>query len=227
MNVNKPSRVVVLTGAGASSESGLATMNSGIWKNYDLMSALSVSGFQSNPLKAQAFFDHLRDRCSKSDPNQAHYALADIEDEFDSLIVITQNIDDLHDKAGSTKVINMHGSLYRFRCMDCNKVHNSDKQPKKCPACKASNLRPDVVLMGEEPLMLKEIREEISKCQLFVSIGTSETIHPASSFVHLANRLGACTVQINLTQTPNSKDYRYNFYGKAGDLTPRFFELFM
>lgn len=198
--------IVVLTGAGISSESGIKTFrdHNGLWENHKIEEVASLDGFRKNPKLVLDFYNKRRQQLLDPEikPNLAHFNLVEIEKNFSgNFIIITQNVDNLHERAGSKKLIHMHGELLKMRCQKTLKVYeiNEDfSQETICNCChEKGNLRPHIVWFGEEPFLMKSIYEELQYCDLFVSIGTSGTVYPASMFVQLAKKSGAYTIEIN------------------------------
>lgn len=187
-------RIVVLTGAGISQESGLQTFRGpdGLWNNERIEDICTPQGFQRDPLRVDRFYNGLRSKLSTVQPNAAHYALADLERAgregrwAGQITIVTQNIDDLHERAGSHNVIHMHGELLRLRCTHCHAkpVWREDCYPQTpCPVCHTPSLRPDIVWFGEMPYHMEAISTRLAECDLFVAIGTSGTVYPAAGFV--------------------------------------------
>ena len=202
-------RIVVLTGAGISQESGLHTFRDpdGLWSRVRIEDVATPEAFARNPARVHDFYNTRRAQLGSVQPNAAHLALARLEREFQGdLVVVTQNIDDLHERAGSAKLLHMHGELRRARCTACGAAPDwldDTGEAVPCPACGAHALRPDVVWFGEMPLHMDAIEAALSACDLFVSIGTSGTVYPAAGFVHAAR--GAQTIELNLVPDPDSR----------------------
>ncbi len=193
--------IVVLTGAGLSAESGLSTFRhpEGVWSNYDYRDVATPEGFAANPDLVHEFYN-LRRRSLKSvKPNAAHLSLAKLEAAYPGdVLIVTQNVDNLHEAAGSENLIHMHGQLLKALCSSCKKSHHWEEdmsRTSQCPSCgKIGKLRPDVVWFGETPYDMDRIIEALSKCAMFLSIGTSGHVYPAANFVKLARDVGAKTV---------------------------------
>ncbi|QCX28885.1 NAD-dependent deacylase [Nocardioides jishulii] len=223
-------KVVVLTGAGISAESGVPTFrdSDGLWEGHDVMEVATPEGFAANPVLVQRFYDLRRAHLAKVEPNAAHVALARLEESLgDDLLVITQNVDDLHERAGSTRVLHMHGELLSALCLSCGarfpwETDLSDSPP--CPACGESTLRPDVVWFGEIPYRMDEALQALQEADLFVAVGTSAQVQPAAAFVHWAAEQGARTLEINLAGTISTDDFDESRQGRAGDLLPQWVE---
>jgi NAD-dependent deacetylase len=200
-------RVVVLTGAGISAESGIPTFRGadGLWEGHRVDDVATPEGFERDPDVVQAFYDQRRRALSHVVPNAAHFALARLEasPEHD-LLVVTQNVDDLHERAGSRAVVHMHGELRRALCRDCGARPRWDADlldAPPCPACGRRGLRPDIVWFGEVPYELDRIEAAILDCDVFAAVGTSGEVYPAAGFAALAAAVGAHTVELNLVPT--------------------------
>ena len=197
-------RVVVLTGAGVSAESGLATFrdSDGLWENHDPMDIVTPEAFARDPALVYRFYNSRRRQLSEVQPNAAHRALARLQQDFHGEVyLVTQNVDDLHERAGSAQVCHMHGELCSMLCSHCGSATRalSDYDAsRRCSNCgHAGGLRPDVVWFGEVPYHMQAISHALSLCDLFIAIGTSGVVYPAASFVREARRAGAVTVEIN------------------------------
>lgn len=201
-------RLVVLTGAGISRESGLETFRDadGLWSRHDINDVCTPAAFRRDPMLVSRFYNERRAELARVEPNAAHLALADLErsardGSWDGeILIVTQNIDDLHERAGSRNVVHMHGELRRIRCMSCDATSEwqDDCLPQTpCPVCHRPALRPDVVWFGEVPLHMDAIQAALAACDRFVTIGTSGTVYPAAGFVAEV-RDHADTLDINL-----------------------------
>jgi len=230
-NPNQSSRIVVLTGAGVSAESGLATFRgkSGLWKNRRPENLATPGAFAKHPEEVLAFYSARRRAhlASAVAPNAAHIALAAFERRFlGEFLLVSQNVDALHEKAGSQKLRHMHGELFRTRCAKCGHefASTADLTPTdSCPGCKAvGRLRPAVVWFGEMPLFMEEISAALSRCDLFIAIGTSGRVYPAAGFVEIARRAGARTVEINIDETTTSSHFQEKILGPASSAVPGF-----
>ncbi|WP_159602282.1 NAD-dependent deacylase [Agromyces humi] len=196
--------VVVLTGAGISAESGVPTFRDagGLWEGHRVEDVATPEGFARDPVMVQRFYDARRHAVARAEPNPAHLALAQLERELgDDLLVVTQNIDDLHERAGSHRVVHMHGDLLRARCLACGRrvpvaADLVDRPP--FPECGERMLRPDVLWFGEMPYDLDLIDEALLACDRFAAIGTSGAVYPAAGFVMTAAAAGAHTIELNL-----------------------------
>ncbi|CAI3935225.1 NAD-dependent protein deacetylase [Commensalibacter communis] len=226
-------KIVVLTGAGVSKESGLDTFRdaNGIWAKYSMEEVCSPEGFQRNPQKLHEFYNELRQELPNVQPNQAHIALAELEqaiyqNQIDAeLLVITQNIDDLHERAGSQHLYHMHGELYKLWCTACDaKIdwHHDCSIDTPCPYCGQHKLRPDIVWFGEMPYDMEEIQSALLSCDLFVSIGTSGVVYPAAGFVQMASSGHAKTIELNLEPSAGTSLFDESRLGPATQLVPQF-----
>ena len=219
-------KIVVLTGAGISAESGIDTFRDagGLWEQHKVEDVATPEGFARDPDLVLGFYDMRREALSKVEPNDAHRALAQLEAEFDGeLLIVTQNVDDLHERGGAKNVLHMHGELKSALCNSCGvrsrwEATISDRPP--CPVCQAPSLRPDVVWFGEMPYQMERIYAAIHECDFFVSIGTSGAVYPAAGFVRDANDCGARTLELNLERSEGSAWFDESRLGKAGELVP-------
>ena len=232
--------MVVLTGAGISAESGLRTFREtmeGLWKDFDPMTLATPEAWEADPEKVSRWYDWRRQGCLAAEPNPGHLALAEMERRLEArggrFTLLTQNVDRLHQKAGSRSVVELHGSIIQWRCTACGAKETPGPEPLAAfppPAacCTGSRgktralLRPDVVWFGE---MLPEdalaaASEAVSACDLFFSIGTSSVVQPAASYIHWAARTGAKTVEINKEPTPISNSVDWSIMGKSGEVLP-------
>ncbi|GBQ37701.1 NAD-dependent deacylase [Gluconacetobacter azotocaptans] len=224
-------RIVVLTGAGISRESGLDTFRDadGIWSRYDIADVCTPDAFRRDPALVDRFYNDRRAELGRVRPNAAHLALARLEEAARTgqwpgeLLIVTQNIDDLHERAGSRNVWHMHGELLRVRCTSCGGTPEwqADCLPHTpCPLCGRPTLRPDVVWFGEIPLHMPRIEAALEACDLFVAIGTSGTVYPAAGFAALVEG-HADTLEIN--QKPSAVSTRFDRFmtGPATRMVPR------
>lgn len=233
--LNKNDGIVILTGAGISKESGLDTFRDpdGIWARHALEDVATPEGFACDPDLVHRFYNARRRQLDDAtiQPNAAHRALARLEAAWPGeMVLVTQNVDDLHDRAGSRNLIHMHGEIAKRRCARCGDVrhHKGDLSTAAvCEACsRAGGLRPDVVWFGEMPRQLDQIAQAIDVCALFVSIGTSGTVYPAAGLVHEArnNPRRAHCVELNLEDTEASPMFHDSRKGKATELVPAFID---
>lgn len=200
------SKIVILTGAGVSAESGLGTFRDkdGVWTKYDLSEVATPEGFARDPVKVHDFYNARRKNALGAAPNAAHRALAKLQKNYaGEVVLITQNVDNLHEAAGA-QAIHMHGRLDRACCAACNAQWDAPAQmfaDDLCPSCKAPETRPDIVWFGEVPKALHVIAEHLETATLFAAIGTSGQVYPAAGFVAEAARAKARTVEINLERS--------------------------
>ena len=218
--------IVILTGAGISAESGLGTFRDvdGLWTQYDLEEVATPEGYARNPALVQDFYNARRANCRAAAPNAAHEALARLEAEGrHDVLIVTQNVDDLHERAGSRRLIHMHGELMNQLCAACGDRRRCEGDlgaAAPCPACAAPALRPDVVWFGEIPYRMDEIWEALRRADLFVSIGTSGEVYPAAAFAQDARRAGAETLELNLEPSSGARDFMDARYGPATEVVP-------
>jgi NAD-dependent deacetylase len=225
-------RIVILTGAGISKESGLDTFRDadGIWARVRLEDVATPEAFARDPDVVQAFYNARRRTLANSNitPNAAHHALAELEQRHSGeVLLVTQNIDDLHERAGSRRLIHMHGELFKARCAACDSVHEwrADIDAGSLSPCCGfiGRLRPHVVWFGEMPLGMDRIYAALAGCDLFVAIGTSGTVYPAAGFVQEARAAGADTVELNLEPSEgHSSLFAEGRYGPATEIVPAF-----
>ena len=224
--------IVVLTGAGISAESGLGTFRDkdGIWTKYPLEDLATPEGFARNPDFVHEFYNARRAQSVKAEPNAGHVALADLEHAQTktggSFLLVTQNVDCLHEKAGSNlaNIVHMHGELGKSRCGACGDVMAWTEPLSTdltCQICEIrGQMRPHVVWFGEIPLEMDRIEHAFATCDLFVSIGTSGDVYPAAGFVQMARALGAWTVELNLEPSSGSALFNESHLGPASKLVP-------
>jgi NAD-dependent deacetylase len=226
-----PDSIVVLTGAGISRESGLHTFRDadGIWARVRIEDVATPQAFARDPEGVHAFYNARRRRVQSDEvaPNAAHFALADLEARSPGAVtVVTQNIDDLHERAGSRNVIHMHGEILKARCGRCGDVTawiGDLETTTRCPACALpGTLRPHVVWFGEMPLALDRIFAALEACDLFLSIGTSGAVYPAAGFVQAAGASGAHTVELNLEPSQGEAFFAERVYGPASRVVPEY-----
>jgi NAD-dependent deacetylase len=225
-------RIVILTGAGVSKESGLSTFRDadGIWATVRIEDVATPEAFERSPDRVHAFYNARRRTLLGPDiqPNAAHRALARLERDWPGeVLVVTQNIDDLHERAGSHHLVHMHGELLKARCTRCGAVEpwRADLGPADpCPRCAAADsLRPHVVWFGEMPLEMNRISAALDECDLFASVGTSGIVYPAAGFVaQVRARRGVRTVELNLEPSESASLFAESAYGPASSLVPRF-----
>jgi NAD-dependent deacetylase len=224
-------RILFLTGAGLSAESGLATFRDkdGIWSKHRIEDVATPEAFARDPDRVLAFYNTRRRDMAAARPNPAHLALARLEAAFaGDVLVVTQNIDALHEAAGSRHLIHMHGELLKAWCRACDARSawaDDIAATSACPRCRASGrLRPDVVWFGEIPYHMEIIQEALAACDLFVSIGTSGNVYPAAGFVAAARHAGAHTVELNLEPSEGASLFAEAIHGPATQVVPAFVE---
>jgi NAD-dependent deacetylase len=222
--------IVVLTGAGISAESGLGTFRDqdGIWTKVNLEDVATPEGFARNPVMVHEFYNARRQNLQDAEPNAAHQALARLEAEHDGdLLIVTQNVDDLHEKGGSQNVLHMHGELLKIRCDNCGDIRiwlDDLFLETPCPVCSTPNyLRPQVVWFGEMPFEMGRIEAALNVCDLFVSIGTSGNVYPAAGYVAQVRAMGrAHTVELNLEPSEGATLFEECINGPATEIVPAF-----
>jgi len=223
-------KIVVLTGAGISAESGIKTFRDakGLWENHRLEDVATPQGFQKNPELVHQFYNQRRKQLKEVKPNAGHLALVELEKRVgpENFLLITQNVDDLHEHAGSKRLLHMHGELAKISCSSCHEKLSWREDlsiEHSCPACKTvGQLRPDIVWFGEVPYHMEAIEEALSECELFISIGTSGQVFPAAGFVMMAQDNGARCVECNLEKTSSSSLFSEGYYGPAGLKVPEY-----
>jgi NAD-dependent deacetylase len=229
MDFDRISRIVILTGAGVSAESGLATFRGpdGLWEGHRVEDVCTPEAYRRDPALVHAFYDARRAKLHTVKANAAHEALAKLDAEWPGeLLLVTQNVDDLHERAGSRRLIHMHGELSSGLCTACGERFEwlgPMGQGALCPICSVEGqVRPDIVWFGEMPYEMERIDEAIQRCDLFVSIGTSGAVYPAAGFVQTARYCGAKTLEINLEPSLGSYLFNESRIGRAGELVPEF-----
>jgi NAD-dependent deacetylase len=224
--------IVILTGAGISKESGMSTFRDkdGIWATVNIEDVATPEAFARNPERVQSFYNTRRNRLitGEVDPNAAHHALAKLEQSWPGkVLIVTQNIDNLHERGGSKNVLHMHGELLKSRCGACGDVKECALDLGKgsiCSNCQGhGRLRPHVVWFGEMPLYLKQIDAALSSCSLFLSIGTSGSVYPAAGFVTNVQRIGGVhTAELNLEPSEGASAFDTACYGPATEVVPAY-----
>jgi NAD-dependent deacetylase len=219
--------IVILTGAGVSAESGLATFRGadGLWEGHRVEDVATPEAFRRDPGLVHTFYNARRATLDTVEPNAAHEALARLDAEWQGeLLLITQNVDDLHERAGSKRLIHMHGEVRKGWCLACDQRfpwHGPMSVESACSSCGApGEVRPDIVWFGEMPYEMDRIEDALRGCDLFVSIGTSGAVYPAAGFVQSARYCGARTLEMNLEPSAGSFLFDESRIGKAGDLVP-------
>jgi len=218
-------RIVILTGAGISAESGLGTFRDegGLWAEHRIEDVATPEGFARDPARVHRFYNARREQAAKATPNPAHDALARLQADFrGEVMLVTQNVDGLHEKAGATAV-HMHGELSRALCAAC--AHRWDapsemSATETCPECGMTGARPDVVWFGEMPYHMERILDALQTCDLFAAIGTSGQVYPAAGFVEEARLAGAATVELNLSDSDMTHAFDDHVAGPASRTVP-------
>ncbi|MEC7544298.1 MAG: NAD-dependent deacylase [Candidatus Thermoplasmatota archaeon] len=228
MMLGSDMRVVVLTGAGISAESGIRTFraNDGVWENHRIEDVATPFAWERDPRLVWRFYQGRRRQLLDVNPNSAHEALVSLESYLDEFLLITQNVDDLHSRAGSEKLIHMHGELRKLRCEMCGEIidamddeHLQD-QYVKCVQCTNERLRPHIVWFHEMPLRMDEIYDAVGECDVFIAIGTSGHVYPAAGLLSIAKDTGAHCIGINLDPPENVILFDEFHQGLAGELIP-------
>ena len=220
-------KIIILTGAGLSAESGLGTFRGpgGLWENFRIEDVATPEAFAPDSVRVHEFFNLRRSWHKKARPNAAHLALARLEHEHGNVLTVTQNIDTLHEAAGSKNLIHMHGELERALCAACG-----ESAPWKedlsletlCARCGEAAMRPDVVWFGEMPREMERIYDALGACDLFISIGTSGAVYPAAGFVLEARAAGAHAVELNLEPSDGADLFLERIEGPATEIVPAY-----
>ena len=222
--------IVVLTGAGISAESGIATFRGpgGLWEGHRVEDVCTPEALARNPDLVHRFYDLRRAALTTVEPNAAHHALARLDAEWPGeLLIVTQNVDDLHERAGAARLLHMHGELKSALCAACDdrRAWDGEMPPRTvCAACGALAVRPDIVFFGEMPYQMDRIERALANADLFVSIGTSGAVYPAAGFVQTAKYHGARTLELNLDRSEGSGWFHESRRGPAGELVPDWVE---
>ncbi|HWY40344.1 MAG TPA: NAD-dependent deacylase [Chthoniobacterales bacterium] len=218
-------KIVALTGAGISAESGLATFRdaqTGLWSKFKPEELATAEAFRQNPKLVSDWYAWRREQALNAKPNAGHLALAEMEMRAPEFMLVTQNVDGLHLRAGNKQIVELHGNIHRFRCFenDCPS-DNFDVEHSRCRSC-GGNLRPDVVWFGEmlPPAALESAMTAAEECDVFFSIGTSSLVYPAADLWRRAKNKGALVMEINRDPTPLTPLADYSFLGKAGEILP-------
>lgn len=220
-------KIAILTGAGISAESGLGTFRDegGLWAQHRVEDVATPEGFARNPKLVMDFYNARRAQAADALPNAGHAALARLEAEFDGeVVLITQNVDDLHEKAGMRRVMHMHGALGGALCGACDHRWPAPMvmaPGDACPSCNAPHARPDIVWFGEMPYDMDEIYDHLMEADIFASVGTSGNVYPAAGFVAEARRHGAQTVEFNLEASAVGSQFHDLRLGPASETLPR------
>ena len=227
--LQKP-KIVILTGAGISAESGLSTFRAqnGLWEGHNVDDVATYQGYLRDPIGVHNFYNMLRNKLQNPEvkPNAAHFALAQLEQTLgsDNVLIVTQNVDNLHEKAGSKNIIHMHGELLKVRnektgqILDYYKDVNYEENKL---------IRPHIVWFGEMPLQMDEIYDALSNADYFISIGTSGNVYPAAGFVQMANQFGVKTVELNLEPSLGENLFQTKIYGPASQVVPEYIKKFI
>ena len=215
-------KIAILTGAGISAESGLGTFRDtdGLWTKYDLNDVATPEGFTRDPALVHDFYNARRANCLAASPNAAHAAITRLMDSAHSVTLITQNVDDLHERAGCAEVIHMHGALTRALCAACDARWDASVKMQvndPCPACGAAATRPDVVWFGEIPYHMDQLAEAVAEADLIVAIGTSAEVYHAAGLVELAR---AETLELNLEPSARVNAFQTHRFGPATEVVP-------
>ena len=224
--MNQPNRIVILTGAGISAESGLATFRGpdGLWEGHRVEDVCTPGALAADPVLVHRFYDARRAALATVEPNPAHRALARLDAAWPGeLLLVTQNVDDLHERAGATRLLHLHGELESTLCAACGeRTRWTGTLPPGtvCAACGEPTLRPDIVFFGEMPYAMERVEAALAACDLFVSIGTSGAVYPAAGFVRTARHHGADTLELNLERSAGSGWFDESRLGAASLLVP-------
>lgn len=222
--------IVILTGAGISAESGIGTFRDGggLWEQHRVEDVATPEAFARDPDLVQRFYDMRREAVQRAKPNAAHIALARLDAAWTGgMTIITQNVDDLHERAGATRLIHLHGEHLNAWCTACDSRHRWTKtlaNRPACPACGAAALRPDIVWFGEMPYRIEEIYAAVHNADLFVSIGTSGAVYPAAGLVREARQAGIATLELNLEPSQGTHWFDEARHGPASGLVPAWVE---
>lgn len=222
--LNAVERIVILTGAGVSAESGLKTFRDagGLWENHDPMEIATPEAFQRDPGLVYRFYNARRLQLDDAEPNAAHRAIGRLQREFPGdVFLVTQNVDDLHERGGSTQVCHMHGELRSAWCRACGGRYPTTTAfdaSNRCERCGAAGeLRPDIVWFGEMPYQMGRIERRLTECELFIAVGTSGTVYPAAGFVQQARAAGAHTIEVNRERSDVAGLFHQHRVGLAGE----------
>ena len=227
----KYQKIAVLTGAGISAESGVPVFRSedGLWEQHRIEDVATYEGFMRDKTMVHNFYNTMRQSLKSKVPNPAHKALTKLQQGLEAkggkLFLITQNIDDLHEKAGSHDIIHMHGELNNILCGSCGaRIPFSDNSSVEsvCPKCGRKTMRPDIVWFGEMPYRMDEIERCLGECNLFIAVGTSGVVYPAAGFVQICKHLGKPCLEFNLEPSAVHNMFTVSYYGKAGTTLPKF-----
>ena len=228
MNLQVDTKVVILTGAGISAESGIKTFRAdgGVWENHRIEDVATPFAWERNPNLVWKFYQERRKQLLNVEPNSAHEALASLENYLNEFLLITQNVDDLHSRAGSIKLIHMHGELRKLRCEMCGQIIDAmqdeylQDEYVECNQCSNNRLRPHIVWFHEMPFRMNEIYDAVDECDVFIAIGTSGHVYPAAGLLSVAKDVGAYCIGINLDPPENVRLFDEFHQGLAGELLP-------
>ncbi|MBF9151337.1 NAD-dependent deacylase [Novosphingobium jiangmenense] len=232
--MSNPRNIVILTGAGISAESGIDTFRGGggLWEQHRVEDVATPEAFARDPDLVLRFYDMRREAIQTKEPNAAHHALARLDRDWPKtaggeVLIVTQNVDDLHERGGALNVLHMHGEHLNAWCTYCDRRHRwtgplIDCPP--CPSCDMRALRPDIVWFGEVPYRMDEIYRAVSEADLFVSIGTSGAVYPAAGLVRTARDLGVQTLELNLERSQGSAWFHETRLGPATEIVPAWVE---
>ena len=224
----KETKVVILTGAGISAESGIRTFRAsdGLWEEHRIEDVATPMGWERNPQLVWDFYQARRNQLFEVEPNPGHTALTTLEDHLDDMLLVTQNVDNLHERAGSKNLIHIHGELEKLRCEECHHVEVM-MEPQdlgssfvSCPVCSNTMMRPHIVWFHEMPMQMAEIEKALNQCDVFISIGTSGHVYPAAGFLASAKQRGSYCIGINLDAPLNYDLFDEFHQGKAGEILP-------
>lgn len=228
---NRYQNIVILTGAGISAESGLATFRSsnGLWNNHKVEDVASVEGFAHNPALVHDFYNNLKTEVQTAKPNPAHFSLTKLQQAFpEQVSIITQNVDTLHEKAGNQNVYHIHGQINQAVCLNCGQVLETwgDVDTETiCPHCQIMGMmKPNIVFFGESLLCMDKVEELLRKCHLFISVGTSGVVYPAAGFVQTVKYYGAQTIEFTMEPTANNYLFDRHIFGPAGQTLPPYID---
>jgi NAD-dependent deacetylase len=231
MTTADPRKIVILTGAGISAESGLGTFRDegGLWARHRIEDVATPEGFARNPALVHEFYNARRESAALAIPNAAHHALAQVQQALgpENVVIVTQNVDSLHEAAGAREVLHMHGTLAGALCAQCGHRWPAPSRMTPdtlCPACNGPSARPDVVWFGEIPYFMEAILDHLAGAELFISIGTSGQVYPAAGFVLAAQETGARTIELNLDPSTTSDQFDDTILGPATQTVPALVE---
>lgn len=228
--LHKYKSIVILTGAGISAESGIQTFRdqNGLWENHRLEDVATPEAFKRDPALVHQFYNMRRQQLLSDaiKPNAAHIAIAELQASHPDVFLVTQNIDNLHERAGSSPVHHMHGELLKTSCTACPHIGETIVDlsvDTSCMACgESATTRPHIVWFGEMPIEMEMIFDKLMNCDLFISIGTSGNVYPAAGFVQEARMAGAHTVELNLEPSQGTSLFAEHHHGKATDIVPQY-----